>query len=240
MKKEVLINGKTYPSIKALCQEYGIGTDYVYRRMKENGETLEEAIKNIDNKSFVVDGKRYTSIQKACSDLGISYPRVLGRINDHGDSKNEAIEHVRTHPQISLKEWCDKNDREVVPKEFVRDNTHPGRMIEDISYASSDIALWKCIKCNETWEARIKDRTIRYGDHGKCKFAFHISLQEAIIFFYIKQIFSDAESGFTSDELDKKVIDIYIPSLNLAIEYDGSKWHKRALLGKKYTRWETW
>ena len=45
--------------------------------------------------------------------------------------------------------------------------------------------------------------------------------------FYLKKIFSDIESA-NRTILNGKELDIYIPSLNIAIEYDGYKWHENA------------
>ncbi len=53
------------------------------------------------------------------------------------------------------------------------------------------------------------------------------SLIEQEIFYFVQKFFSDAVSGYKIKS-DNKIIevDIYIPSLNLAIEYDGGYWHK--------------
>ena len=54
------------------------------------------------------------------------------------------------------------------------------------------------------------------------------SFDEQTIFFYIKQIFPDAinRGKYSFVENENIELDIYIPSLHLAIEYDGAHWHK--------------
>jgi len=54
----------------------------------------------------------------------------------------------------------------------------------------------------------------------------NVSLKEKTIFYYIKKLFNDAESNCKPSWLKGKELDIFIPSLNLAIEYDGERWHK--------------
>ena len=54
------------------------------------------------------------------------------------------------------------------------------------------------------------------------------SFDEQTIFFYVKQIFPDAinRGKYSFVENENIELDIYIPSLHLAIEYDGAHWHK--------------
>ncbi len=54
------------------------------------------------------------------------------------------------------------------------------------------------------------------------------SFSEQAIFYYIKKVFPDAinRETFYFTENDNIELDIYVPSLHLAIEYDGAYWHK--------------
>jgi hypothetical protein len=54
------------------------------------------------------------------------------------------------------------------------------------------------------------------------------SFQEQAIFYYVKQLFPDAinREQYAFDDSGEIEIDIYIPSLHFAIEYDGVYWHK--------------
>lgn len=54
----------------------------------------------------------------------------------------------------------------------------------------------------------------------------HVSLPEKIISHYLKQIFSDLEESYRASWLGHHEIDMFIPSLNLAIEYDGHYFHQ--------------
>lgn len=50
------------------------------------------------------------------------------------------------------------------------------------------------------------------------------SFYEQAIFYYVKKMFSDAQNRYLIN--NKIEIDIWIPSIKVAIEYDGYYWHK--------------
>ena len=53
------------------------------------------------------------------------------------------------------------------------------------------------------------------------------SFIEKIIFYYLKNYFPDALNKYKLNANEKRIeVDIYIPSIRVAIEYDGSYWHK--------------
>ena len=85
---------------------------------------------------------------------------------------------------------------------------------------------WKCqCACGRTTvvvESNLKgNKTLSCGLCGHS-----VSIPEKAIFYYMTQIFDDAEENYKPDYLDGKEIDIYIPSLKVGIEYDGKQWHK--------------
>ncbi len=80
---------------------------------------------------------------------------------------------------------------------------------------------WKCEKGHE-WQATIGNRNKGAGC-PYCSSELKTSFPEQAIYFYAKKLFSDAinRDCYLGTELD-----IYIPSRKLAIEYDGTFWHK--------------
>ena len=52
------------------------------------------------------------------------------------------------------------------------------------------------------------------------------SFPEQAIFYYIQKIFPDAMNSYTDSFDNRMELDIYIPSRNTGIEYDGVYWHK--------------
>jgi len=87
---------------------------------------------------------------------------------------------------------------------------------------------WKCSECGNSWYASIKERT--YGKTGcpRCTFYHKTSFPEQAILFYARKCFPDAVNSYKPSFLAPQEIDIFIPKLNLAIEYDGRQWHKNA------------
>lgn len=104
---------------------------------------------------------------------------------------------------------------------------------DEVSCFSSRSVFWKCSECGHSWKQTVANRV---GGSGcpKCNLENVNSFCEQAVYFYIRQLFPDAVNG------DKHIgmeLDIYIPSRNIAIEYDGEVWHdsphKRALDNKK-------
>ena len=63
------------------------------------------------------------------------------------------------------------------------------------------------------------------------------SYPEQALFYYVKQLYPDAINKYKAPFLEKMELDIYIPSIKYAIEYDGAHWHsnhKVSLERKKY------
>jgi len=84
---------------------------------------------------------------------------------------------------------------------------------------------WKCKICGYEWLATISNRSLG-TDCPKCKNDYKTSESERIIYYYIKKQFDDAIISYRPEWLRNREIDIYIPSLRLALEYDGEVWHR--------------
>jgi len=96
----------------------------------------------------------------------------------------------------------------------------------DILWCSSNKVSWLCSVCGHKWKAMVWPRTKKDYGCPKCVRAYQTSYPEQVIYYYVKTYFPDALNR------DKTTIgselDIYIPSIKTAIEYD-SKLHKRVL-----------
>ena len=107
------------------------------------------------------------------------------------------------NPQL-LKEWnWDRNT--VLPSE--------------ISPYSDKKVWWKCKKGHE-WESTVGNRSAG-TKCPHCSF-YGSSFIEMALFYYLKQIFPDAQYRI---KIGCWEADIYIPSINTAIEYDGGFFH---------------
>lgn len=112
-----------------------------------------------------------------------------------------------THPQL-VEEWHPTKNGSLKPTDVMK---------------GSGKKVWWLGKCGHEWFAAISPRCNGVGC-PKCRIELHTSFSEQAVYFYVKQYFPDAING------DKTAIgmelDIYIPSLRIAIEYDGKAYHK--------------
>ena len=92
---------------------------------------------------------------------------------------------------------------------------------EDFSYASNNKVWWLCPK-GHSYDARIPNRT--KPSPSSCPFCSNqSSAPELRILTELRFIFNDVKTRYKIEGVE---IDIYVPKLNLAIEYDGSYYHQ--------------
>ncbi len=109
---------------------------------------------------------------------------------------------------IVAKEWDYEKNKKL---EFTPDN---------ISSRSNKKVWWVCSRCGHNWKTAISNRVNGSGcPHCNSQTSF----PEQAIFYYVKKIFPDAINRYS---LKGTEIDIFIPSENLGIEYDGVYYHK--------------
>lgn len=90
---------------------------------------------------------------------------------------------------------------------------------------------WICEKGHQ-YQSTVDNRTMGSGC-PVCSKERKTSLPEKAVFFYILQYFKDAIDNYKEGWLGRSEIDIYIPSLKMAIEYDGERWHQDVEKDKK-------
>lgn len=91
----------------------------------------------------------------------------------------------------------------------------------DFTVGSGKKVWWICDKGHE-WQASIDNRVKKRGC-PICDQENKSSFPEQAIFFYLKKYFPDTVNR-DRDTIGME-LDIYIPSLKIAIEYDGAAWH---------------
>lgn len=116
-----------------------------------------------------------------------------------------------TSPEIS-KKWSTKNETKAT----------------EVTIGSNKKAWWVCEKGHET-EARISDRT-RYGC-SKCPTS--TSKPEKEITSYLENLGLQVENN-TRDIIKGYELDIYVPSMKIAVEYNGLYWHTEEKRGRSY------
>lgn len=113
---------------------------------------------------------------------------------------------------LLTKEWDFDKNIELTPYE-VKPNSHKE-------------VWWKCNK-GHSWKAFISDRNSRGNGCPICNAESHSSFPEQSLYFFIKQVCPDALNRYKYNK--KFEADIFIPSKNIAIEYDGFYYHKNNL-----------
>lgn len=100
---------------------------------------------------------------------------------------------------------------------------------------SNQKAWWKC-KYGHSWQAKINNR---YNGRGCpiCRHRLKTSFPEQALYFYVKQVFSDAINGYTNIFKNGMELDIFIPSLMVGIEYDGKAWHNEKTINKEKNKY---
>lgn len=83
--------------------------------------------------------------------------------------------------------------------------------------------LCKCV-CGRT--KIILEDNLKAGKSITCGLcSTRVSIPEKAILYYLRMIFDVVIENYHPSFLDGKEIDIYIPEINLGIEYDGERWH---------------
>ena len=114
-----------------------------------------------------------------------------------------------THPQLAAEWDYDKNDK--TPQE--------------VTYGSGKKIWWKC-PLGHSYPASPLHRTIGNTNCPMCNSGRQTSFAEQAFYFYIKKLYPDAINRYTEIFDNRMELDIFIPSIRLAIEYDGVFWHK--------------
>ena len=126
-----------------------------------------------------------------------------------------------------------------IAEEWDYENNEKGP--EDYLPKSNREVYWKCPYCGASYKKAIAERTINRSGCTNCSKEKGTSFQEQSILFYLS---GKTEALNRYRDLGKE-IDIYLPSLNTGIEYDGRYYHrdrggrdaeKRAFLGSKGIR----
>ena len=104
------------------------------------------------------------------------------------------------------------------------DEEKNGFAATEVAAHTATIVWWKCSICGKSWRAAISNRT-GFNRTGcpHCDREKKTSFPEQAVFYYIKKFFPDAINGYKLQS--GRELDIFIPSINFAVEYDGNLWH---------------
>ncbi len=126
--------------------------------------------------------------------------RIVAGINDFATA----------FPEIA-KEWHPTKNKDLKPS--------------DISKKSGRKVWWLCANGHE-WEATPNDRATYKTGCPICSRSRLTSFPEQAIYYYIKKLYPDAISRYKDIFDNGMELDIYVPSIKFAVEYDGAFWHR--------------
>lgn len=179
-----------------------------------NGDkTPEHVTKGVNKKAFWLCSSGHTweagvNSRSAGSNCPVCHGlQVLAGFNDL----------ATTHPKIAA-DWHPSLNNLTVPTMIVA-GTHQK-------------FWWLCNKKNHVWEATVKDR-VRGTACPKC--ATTISRQEQEIVDYLKTFYPNLDIQTSTRKIIPPLeLDIYIPTKNIAIEFNGLYWHDERSKNQNY------
>lgn len=138
--------------------------------------------------------------------------RAAAKLYQNRAAKTNSLAHnIDKYPWIA--EWSERNAPLTIDK--VALNTHRKMW-------------WKCAKCGHEF-LQAPHTKARGCGCPQCFGSYQTSEPEQVFAFYLKQCVHDIQTGYHDSEWDNQYnIDIYSPSLKLAIEYDGALTHKES------------
>lgn len=117
---------------------------------------------------------------------------------------------MTTYPKIAA-EWNYQKNNNLLPTQVL---------------PKSNKTVWWICEFGHEWQAKIGYRTDYNIGCPNCNKELHVSSKEMVIYYYIHKYFLNAVSSYGNKILNSMEIDIFIPELNIGIEYDGQAWHQ--------------
>ena len=126
------------------------------------------------------------------------------------------------------KAWKGFNDFETIYPNIAKE-WHPTKngslRPSDVTFGSGKMVWWKCPIGHE-YQASIHDRGSGQTNCPICNSSRLTSFGEQSIYYYIRKIYPDTLNRYNEFFSNSMEFDVYVPSLNIAIEYDGGHWHQ--------------
>lgn len=99
--------------------------------------------------------------------------------------------------------------------------------VDIIMPGSNEKVWWRCKTCGHEYQSIVVNRTgYKHAGCPQCNRYLHTSFPEQALFYYARQLSSDAVNGYTDIFPNRMELDVYIPSIKIGIEYDGPEHNK--------------
>ena len=128
-----------------------------------------------------------------------------------------------THSEL-VKEWHPTLNGDLTPNQ--------------ISYGYGRKVWWQCPYGHE-YQATPNHRTSKDNPTScpKCYSGRQTSFAEQALFYYVQKLFPDAVNRYRANFLGTMELDVFIPSIKYAIEYDGIAWHKKEKISREQLKY---
>lgn len=216
----------------------GAGCPYCHNRLILPGfndlETTHKSLleewdyENNDKLPTQVMGGSHYKAAWVCSECGNSYRATVADRAGRGRGCPECGKNARSRAKATPKPGNSLADK--FPD--IAGQWHPTKngdsLPSDYKPYSNKKVWWLC-ECGHAWQATINNRTSKGRGCPQCASYRKTSFPEKAVFYYVSKVFDDALSCVTVDFNGSSVsLDIWIPSISTAIEYDGQHWHQDA------------
>ena len=165
----------------------------------------------------------HTKTSWRCCNCGSRYLRNTHNINISTVNRcpvclRKYISDARHQAAVKKTNFADSYPDLISEWDFTKNKLSP----EQVSYNDNHQYYWTCKRCGHSYKSVIINR-IKGSQCPHCIAIWHTSFPEQAIFYYLRKVFNDA---ILRDKSIGRELDIFIPSLNIGIEYDGLVWHK--------------
>ena len=187
----------------------------------------------------------YSKNQLKPSDYGKNSTRKVWWICPTGHSYEASI-HNRVNGKTSCPYCANQkllkgfNDFQTTNPDLIADwDYEKNELKPDEVFASSHMKVWWVCKNKHHYQASLADHTKGNGC-PICNKRKKSSFPEQAIYYYVKSVFPDAINGYKDENvLGKRMeLDIFIPSVNFGIEYDGRIFHSKQSHEKDNRKYE--
>lgn len=147
-----------------------------------------------------------TARNEGCPSCRVSVKRTI-RKPTHGMTLADA------HPDVAA-EWHPTKNGDLTPSDVA---------------ANSHRSVWWVCQSGHEWQTVIKNRNREKSGCPICGLSRHASFPEKAIAYYLGMVFDDVQENVRTGKpgLEKLELDILVPSIGTAVEYDGQRWHTR-------------
>lgn len=122
-----------------------------------------------------------------------------------------------------LQTWCNETGKKYILDEW---DYQKNKILPSEIAPFANKKIWFICKMGHSYQATLANRTHNSTGCPECEKKSRTSFPEQALYYYLKKYYPDTINSYHSEWLGKLELDIYIPSKQVAIEYDGVRWHK--------------